>query len=110
MGNGARLNRDRLDNAHRLFRSLATRPRPEPRAGAVQAAVTRALADADRPLRAREIHQAAQKLAGTALSCNTVKDCLHKNARRPASPIERVSPGRYRHRAIAQVGPSPRRH
>jgi len=69
-----------------------------PRAGAVQEAVIRALAAADRPLRAREIHSAAQKLAGTAVSWNTVKDCLHKNARRPDSRIERVGHGRYRHR------------
>jgi hypothetical protein len=60
--------------------------------------VIRALAEADRPLRAREIHSAAHELAGTPLSWNTVKDCLHKNARRAASPIERVSHGRYRHR------------
>jgi hypothetical protein len=36
-------------------------------------------------MRAREIHAAAQKLAGMPLSWNTVKDCLHKNARRPAA-------------------------
>lgn len=104
--NGASLNRAHLANAHLLARSLATRPRPRtqsqsrirPRAGAVQQAVIRVLAQAERPLRAREIHQAAQKLAGTPLSWNTVKDCLHKHARRPGSPIERVSHGRYRHR------------
>jgi len=98
------LNRAHLANAHVLARSLATRSGPEtqsqsrirPRAGAVQQAVIRALAEADRPLRAREIHQAAQKLAGIPLSWNTVKDCLHTNARRPDSPIERVSHGRYR--------------
>jgi hypothetical protein len=45
--------------------------------------VIRALAEADRPLRAREIHEAAQELAGTPLSWNTVKDCLHKSPRRP---------------------------
>jgi len=59
--------------------------------------VIRALAGADRPLRAREIHAAAQKLAGTSLSWSTVKDCLHKHARRPESLIERVGHGRYRH-------------
>src|SRR5262245_32009982 len=50
--NGARLNRDQLASAHRLIRSLATRTSREiqsqrqirPRAGAVQAAVIRALA------------------------------------------------------------------
>jgi hypothetical protein len=100
------LNRAHLASAHRLARSLATRSEPEtqpqsqirPKAGAVQKAVIRALAEADRPLRAREIHQVAQKLTGTPLSWNTVKDCLHKNARRPGSPIERISHGRYRHR------------
>ena len=56
------------------------------------------LAAADGPLRAREIHSAAEKLAGMTLSWNTVKNCLHKNARRPNSPIERVSHGWYRHR------------
>jgi hypothetical protein len=99
------LNRDRLASAYRLAGSLAARSGPEtqmrsqirPRAGAVQQAVIRALSEADRPLRAREIHSAAQELAGTALSWNTVKDCLHKNARRFESSIERVSHGRYRH-------------
>jgi len=56
------------------------------------------LAAAGKPLRAREIHSADQELAGTALSWNTVKDCLHKNARRLDSPIERVGHGRYQHR------------
>ena len=56
------------------------------------------LAMAERPLRACEIHAAAQELAGIPLSWNTVKDCLHKNAGRPDSPLERVSHGRYRHR------------
>jgi Fe2+ or Zn2+ uptake regulation protein len=59
--------------------------------------VIRALAEADEPLRAREIHKAAEKLAGKPLSWNTVKDCLHKHARRRGSPIERVSHDRYRH-------------
>jgi hypothetical protein len=102
--NGASLNRDQLASACLLVRSLRVRPGPEtpsqsqirPRAGAVQAAVIRALADADRPLRAREIHTIAQELAGAPLSWNTVKDCLHKNACQPNSPIERVSHGRYR--------------
>jgi hypothetical protein len=104
--NGASLNCAHRASAHRLARSLAARPGPQiqsqsqirPRAGAVQAAVIQALAEADRPLRAREIHQAAQKLAKMPLSWSTVKDCLHTNARRPNSPIERVSHGHYRHR------------
>jgi hypothetical protein len=102
--NGARLNRRRLSAASRLACALETKPGSEsqcqsqirPRAGAIQEAVIRAPAQADRPLRARDIHGAAQKLAGTPLSWNTVKDCLHKNARRPDSPIERVGHGCYR--------------
>ena len=59
--------------------------------------VIQVLAAAEQPLRAREIHAAVEKLAGTTLSWTTVKDCLHKHAQRPDSPIERVSHGTYRH-------------
>jgi hypothetical protein len=91
---GARLNRSRLASAYLLACSLAGRPRPEtqpqsrirPRAGAVKEAVIQVLVAADGPLRAREIHAAAQQLAGTPHSWNTVKDCLHKHAGRPDSP------------------------
>jgi len=103
---GALLNREQLATAHRLVRALAARPGSETqsqsqirrRAGAVQEAVIRVLARAERPLRAREIHAAAQELVGEALCWNTVKDCLHKHARRPDSGVERVAYGRYRHR------------
>lgn len=81
--NGARLNRDRLANASLLAGSLAARTGPQthsqsqirPRAGAVQEAVIRVLAEAKRPLQAREIHAVAANLAGMPLSWNTVKDC-----------------------------------
>ncbi len=104
--NGALLNRERVGKAYLLIRSLAGRLGPEPlmqsqirrRAGTVQAAVIKALAGASGPLRAREVHAIAEVVAQERLSRNTVKDCLHKNARRPESPIERVSHGRYRHR------------
>jgi len=104
--NGALLNRECLAKAYLLIRSLAGRRGPEPqeqsqiprRAGTVQAAVIKALAGASGPLRARDVHAAAEIVAQEPLSWNTVKDCLHKNARRPDSPIERVSHGRYRHR------------
>jgi hypothetical protein len=90
--NGARLNRRRLSDAYRLACALANRCPPQsqsqsqirPRAGATQDTVILVLASAQRPLRAREIHAAAEKLAGTALSWNTVKDCLHQA--RPATP------------------------
>ncbi len=65
----------------------------------MQEAVIQVLALAEQPLRAREIHAAAEELAGVSLSWNTVKNCLHKNARRPYSAVERVGHGRYRHRS-----------
>jgi hypothetical protein len=104
--NGALLNRDQLANAHVLIRSLAAKPGPgtrsqsktRRRSGDVQKTVIRALAAVDRPLRAREIHATARNGPKRRFSWNTVKDCLHKRARRADSPIERVSHGRYRHR------------
>lgn len=107
--NGALLNRDlqgSLLSVSGLVRRLGQIPlgerselrRISRRSGAVRDAVFRALAPSKEPLRAREIHTAAQNLAGTPLSWNSIKDFLHKHARRPASPIECVSHGRYRHR------------
>lgn len=61
-------------------------------------AVFQVLAASEKPLRAREVHTAAETLAGEPLAWSSVKDCLHKNARGPDSPIERVSHGRYWHR------------
>jgi hypothetical protein len=108
--NGALLNRalsERLLPISGLARRLAQFRTVQPvadrclprRPGVVRDAVLRALAESDRSLRAREIHAAAQELAGMPLSWNTVKDCLHKNARRPEVPIERVSRGRYQRHA-----------
>jgi hypothetical protein len=74
----------------------------------------RALAQADRPLRAREIHQTAQELAGTPLSWNTVKDCLHKHladliARSCASAMAATGismiPNQGRRRPCVENGP-----
>lgn len=101
------MNRDRLASAYLLAGSLAARSATKtrlhsqirPQAGVIQEAVIAVLAAAERPLRAREIHAAAENLARTSLSWNTVKDCLHKNARRPNGPIERVSHGCYRPRS-----------
>jgi hypothetical protein len=106
--NGARLNRQRLCDVYLLARALDARPELEteiqsqirPRTGAVQEAVIRALAAADWPMRAREIHAAAQELAGAPLSWSTVKDCLHKHSRRPGGQVERVGHGLYRHRRV----------
>jgi hypothetical protein len=102
---GARLNRQRLASARRLTglrvdRQGSTKSQSQipPRAGAVQAAVIKALARADEPPRVNKAHAAAEELAARPLSRNTVKDCLHKNARRPDSVIERIRHGLYRHR------------
>jgi len=65
------------------------------RSGVVREVVFRVLAASDRPLRAREIHAAAEALAGESLSWNTVKDCLFKSARQPDTSIERVNHGCY---------------
>ena len=105
---GARLNRDWLASAYLLIGSLAARPATEtwlqsgirPRAGAIQEAVIAVLTAAEQPLHARQVHGAAENLARTSLSWNTVKDCLHKNARRPDGLIERVSHGCYRPRSV----------
>ena len=106
--NGALLNRDVQENmalSADLAEQLGQLPNAEPRkrpaltrrSGLVRSAVFQVLAASEHPLRAREIRAAAETFAGEPLSWNTVKDCLHKNARRPDSPIERVSHGRYRH-------------
>ena len=102
------MNRDqrrRLAEARLLAGSLAAEPGPEAalrplprRNGRLQATVIEVLAAADHPLRAREIHAAAETATGTTVSWNSLKDCLHKNARRPDSPIERVAHGTYRYR------------
>ena len=69
-----------------------------PRAGAVQEVVIKVLASTSEPVRARDIHAAAEHLAGEPLSENTVRDCLHTNAGRPTSRVERVGWGRYGYR------------
>ena len=99
--NGALLNRP-LPLEARLVQRLAAafvplRPTfevPE-RAGAVKDSVLRVLAEAEGPMRAREIHLAAEAHAGTCLSWNTVKDCLHKQARRDPGLVRRVGHGMY---------------
>ena len=82
--NGALLNRDIQENmalsadlAGHLGKLPNAEPRKRPalarRSGLVRSAVFPVLAVSEHPL------------------------CLHKNSRRPDSPIERVSHGRYRH-------------
>jgi hypothetical protein len=98
MEENGHLNRDRLADAYLLANSLAARPGLQlqstiqipRRAGAAQEAVVHVLANAGRPLQAREIHAAAEEMAGTPLSWNTVKDCLP----RPLPTSLLAAPGR----------------
>jgi hypothetical protein len=99
--NGALLNRC-LSREARLAGRLAVDPSTprEPaevakRAGAVRAAILHVLAEADAPMRACEIHAAAETHAGIPLSSSTVKDYLHKQARRDAGLLRRVGHGMY---------------
>jgi len=102
--NGPR--REKLAAAYLLARSLVARPdhgnrlqsQVRRRSGAVREAVIRVLARTGEPMRASEIHAVAENLVGEPLSWNTVRDCLHKNARRPESPIAWIGWGRYRYR------------
>jgi hypothetical protein len=104
--NGALLNRpdlERLGSAAsiavvaRVRRELPAQVHVtlERRAGAVKSAVVKALAGGGRPMRVTEIQREAERLAGEPLSANTVKDYLHKTARQPHGPVERVGYGRY---------------
>ena len=99
--NGALLNRSLLETATLVGRLAGAgglgraSEAPPVRAGAVKMAVFAALAASQGPMRSGEIHAAAQVLTGTTLSWNTVKDCLHKQAREPSSPISRVGHGLY---------------
>jgi hypothetical protein len=102
--NGALLNRP-LPKEALLAQGLAAASAPvravrevPRRAGAVKDSVIQVLAHAGRPMRAREIHAAAEALAGAPLSWNTVKDYLHKQARCSEGPVRRVCYGVYESR------------
>lgn len=66
------------------------------RQGFVRDAIIRVLASAEGPLRPREVHTAAELLAGTPLSWSSVKNCLAANAIGSAPRFERLARGRYR--------------
>ena len=72
-------------------------PRPAPRhAGGVLATVTRVLEKAEHPMRAREIHAAAERLAGELLRWTSVKGILAAYAEGYGARFERVRRGCYR--------------
>jgi hypothetical protein len=77
------------------------RPAPEPATGRlgngeVKRAVIKALAEADRPMRAADIHLAVECLLGRAISKNSVGWCLAAGAKGKEPRFERVSLGTYR--------------
>ena len=76
------------------------------RSGKLTESVVDVLATADRPVKTHEIRHAVETTTGMPVSGNSLKDCLHKNGRRPDSPIERVARCFYQHRpADASVSP-----
>jgi HB1, ASXL, restriction endonuclease HTH domain len=70
------------------------------RVGVVIDAITTVLEHADRPMRAREVHAAAEDLLREAVPWSTVKAALAEHARGPRPRFERVSHGRYRAAAL----------
>ena len=104
--NGARSNPrlqvelGRVDELHsRLLRKAALHPR-QPRSAPhklspVLDAVTLVLERADKPMRAREIHAAAQELAGKTLLWTSVKAALAADASGSARRFQRVRHGVY---------------
>jgi len=62
----------------------------------VLATVTRVLEQADRPMRACEIHASAQELVGHTLRWTSVKAALAAGARGASPRFERVRLGVYR--------------
>jgi len=83
-----------------LLRRASAGPRePRPalrRPARVLATITRVLEEAEGPMRAREIHAAAEQLAGEPLRWTSVKGTLAAYAEGCESRFERVRRGYYR--------------
>ena len=105
--NGARSNPQaqvefgRLGEIHaRLLRKAAVNPRQPrsapPKLSPVLETVTLVLEQADRPMRAREIHAAAEELAGETLLWTSVKAALAASASGDSPRFLRVRHGVYR--------------
>ena len=78
-----------------------TQPEPEPETGRlgngeVKRAVIKALAEANRPMRAADIHLAVERLLGRPISKNSVGWCLAAGAKGKGPRFERVAYGFYR--------------
>ena len=66
-----------------------------PKASPVLETVTRVLERADRPMRAREVHSAAEQLAGESLLWTSVKAALAAGASGQQPRFRRVRHGLY---------------
>jgi hypothetical protein len=64
--------------------------------GEVKRAVVKALAEADRPMRAADIHLAVERLLGRPISKNSVGWCLAAGAKGKVPRFERAAYGSYR--------------
>jgi hypothetical protein len=80
--------------------SMPPEPPPTPTGrlgnGEVKRAVVKALAEADRPMRAADIHLAVERLIGRPISKNSVGWCLGVGAKGKEPRFERVAYGSYR--------------
>ena len=81
---------------HGLVSADPKTPPPPPRIGAVVDSIAQVLELADRPMRARDIHAAAQELLGEPIKWSSVKATLGAHASTPLGRFERISHGRYR--------------
>jgi len=80
--------------------NLPARPsgRPERfrRRGEVRGVIEQLLRDAERPMRAREIHRAVERELGEKVSWSSIANCLARNTAGAGARFERVDVGRYR--------------
>ena len=69
---------------------------PTPKAGAVIDTISAVLEHAQQPMRARDIHSAAEELLGRPVKWTSVKATLAEHARGPRRRFQRTGHGRYR--------------
>jgi hypothetical protein len=83
----------RRGQASRAGRSIAAQHR---RVGWIVEAIVRVLADRQKPMQAKEIHEAVEALLGRPVCWSSVKAALAANASGPSPRFARVARGRYR--------------
>jgi hypothetical protein len=99
---GSYSNVEAVDRVRRLLPKLATerqpvrlpRPLKTRERAPILDAVSAVLAEAETPMRAREIHAAVETMRGEPVVWSSVKDCLASNAG-PGGRFVRVARGRY---------------